>query len=94
MKIRYAPNLRECTIVPNVTVVGKAVTNETQTTLLGILLDGVEQLLLGDLELGIAPTGNLNNHVEDTIALIGKERDVVEGGNDSSVFFGIDTVFW
>lgn len=86
-------NLREGAVVPNVTVVGEAVTNETQTTLLDVLFDGIERLLLGDLELGVGPTGDLDNHVEDTIALIGEERNVVEGGDDGSVLFRMDTMF-
>jgi hypothetical protein len=87
-------NLREGAIVPNVTVVGEAVANEAQTALLDVLFDGIERFLLGDLELGVGPTGDLYNHVEDAIALIGKERNVVEGGNDASVVFGVDAMFW
>jgi len=73
------PGLGEGTVVPNVTVVGEAVANEAQTTLLDVLLDGVECILLGYLELGIGPAGDLDNHVEDAIALVGKEGNVVEG---------------
>jgi len=87
------PGLREGAIVPNVTVVGEAVTNEAQTTLLDVLFDGIERLLLRDLELGVGPTGDLYNHVEDAIALIGKERNVVEGGNDLSDVFRVDAMF-
>jgi len=86
-------NLREGTVVPDVTVVGEAVSNETQTALFYILLDGVEWFFLGDLKLGIGPTGDLDNHVEDATALIGKERDVMEGGDDGSVLFRIDAMF-
>lgn len=39
----------EGTVVPEVTLVGEAVADEAQLTLLGVLLDGVEELLLGDL---------------------------------------------
>jgi hypothetical protein len=39
----------EGTVVPQVTLVGEAVTDEAELALLGILLDGVEELLLGDL---------------------------------------------
>ena len=85
-------NLREGTVVPDVTVVGEAVSNETQTALLDVLLDGVEWLIFGDFKLGVGPTGDLDNHVEDAIALIGKERDVVEGGDNGSVLFGIDAM--
>lgn len=87
-------DLRKCTIVPNVTVVGEAVTNKTQTVLLDVLLDGIQRFLFGGLELGVSPTGDLDNHVEDAIALIGKERNVMEGGYDVSVAFKIDTMFW
>jgi hypothetical protein len=87
------PGLRECTVVPDVAVVGEAVANETQTTLLDVLFDGVEWFLLGDLELGVGPTGDLYNHVEDAIVLVGKESNVVEGGDCGSVLFRIDAVF-
>ena len=39
----------EGTVVPEVTLVGEAVTDEAELALLGVLLDGVEELLLGDL---------------------------------------------
>lgn len=41
---------REGTVVPEVTLVGEAVTDVTELALLDILLDGVEELLLGDLD--------------------------------------------
>lgn len=41
--------LGEGTIVPEVTLVGEAVANEAKLALLGVLLDGVQELLLGDL---------------------------------------------
>jgi len=87
------PGLREGAIVPYVTVVGETVTDETQPTFLDVLLDGIERVFLGDLDLGVGPTGDLDNHVEDAIVLIVKERDVVEGGDDGSVLFRIDTMF-
>lgn len=40
---------REGTVVPEVTLVGEAVANETQLALLGVLLDGVEEFIFGDL---------------------------------------------
>jgi len=86
------PGLRECTVVPDVTVMREAVANETQTTLLDVLLDGVEWFILGDLKLGVGPAGDLDNHVEDAIALVGKERNVVEGRDDGSVLFRIDAM--
>jgi hypothetical protein len=42
--------LRECTIVPEVPLVREAVADETELALLDILLDGVEEFLLGDLD--------------------------------------------
>jgi len=94
MNERGVTNLRECTVVPDVAVMGEAVANETQTTLLDVLLDWIEWLLLADLELCVGPTRDLDNHVEDAIALVGKERDVVEWRDHSSILFRIDTMFW
>ena len=82
--------LRESTVVPDVTVVREAVADVAQTALLDILLDGVEGLLLGDLELRVGPAGNLNDHVEDAIVLVGEERDVVEGRDDGLVGCPLD----
>jgi len=94
MNTQDVTNLREGAVVPDVTVVGETVANETQPTLLDVLLDGIERLLLGDLEFGVGPTGDLDNHVEDAIALVGKERNVVEGGDDGSVLFWVNAMFW
>jgi hypothetical protein len=52
MKGQGGPYLRECTVVPEVTLVGEAVADEAQLALLDVLLDGVEEFLLGDLEAG------------------------------------------
>lgn len=41
--------LGEGTVVPEVTLVGEAVADEPNLALLDVLLDGVEELLLGDL---------------------------------------------
>jgi len=91
--IGVLPGLRECTVVPNVTVMGEAVANKTQTTLFDVLFDWIEWLLLGDLELCVGPAGDLNNHVEDAIALVSKEGNVVEWGNDGAILFRIDAMF-
>jgi len=47
----------EGTVVPEVTLVGEAVTDEAELALLGVLLDGVEEFLLRDLD------GRRNQHV-------------------------------
>jgi hypothetical protein len=41
--------LREGAVVPEVALVGEAVAHEAELALLGVLEDGVERLLLGDL---------------------------------------------
>jgi hypothetical protein len=41
--------LGEGTVVPEIALVGEAVTDEAELALLGVLLDGVEELVLGDL---------------------------------------------
>ena len=87
-------NLRESTVVPDVTVVREAVTDVTETALLDILLDGVERLLLGDFHLGVGPTGDLDDHVEDAIGLVGKQRNVVPRRDDLSLLLSEHTVLW
>jgi hypothetical protein len=44
------PGLGEGTVVPEVALVGEAVADEAQLALLGVLLDGVEGLILGNLQ--------------------------------------------
>jgi hypothetical protein len=44
------PGLGEAAVVPEVALVGEAVADEAQLALLSVLLDGVEGLLLGDLQ--------------------------------------------
>lgn len=43
------PYLGEGTVVPQVALVGEAVADEAKLALLDVLLDGVQELLLGDL---------------------------------------------
>lgn len=44
------------------------------------------------LQLGIGPSGYLDDHVQDCLLLIGIERNIVEGGEWSPVLFDIATV--
>ena len=85
-------NLRESTVVPDVTVVREAVADVAQTALLDILLDGVEGLLLGDLELRVGPARNLNDHVEDGLLLVGVKGYIVERRDRDAVLLDVDTV--
>jgi hypothetical protein len=89
---RVLPSLRESTVVPDVTFVGEAVANETEFALLGVLKDGVELLFLGDFELGVGPTRDFDDHVEDSSLLVGEEGNVVEGGDDLAILFDVSTV--
>jgi hypothetical protein len=41
--------LGEGSVVPEVSLVGEAIADEAELALLDVLLDGVEELLLGDL---------------------------------------------
>jgi hypothetical protein len=86
-------NLGESTVVPNVPVVGEAVAHIAQATLLDVLLDGIERLLLGDFHLGIGPAGNLDDHVENANVPIRKKRDVMERRDDLAVLLDVDAVF-
>jgi hypothetical protein len=46
------------------------------------------------LHLGIGPAGDLDDHVEDTVALVGEEGDVVERRDDGAALLEVDTVLW
>ena len=63
-------------------MVREAVADVAKTALLDILLDGVEGLTGGDLHLRVGPAWDLDDHIEDTLVLVGEERDVMEGRDD------------
>jgi hypothetical protein len=79
-------------VVPEVTLVREAVADEAELALLGVLEDGVELVLLGDLKLGVGPARDLDDHVEDGALLVGVEGNIVEGGDDLAVLLEEDTV--
>ena len=85
-------HLGESAVVPDVPVVGEAVADVAQTALLDVLLDGVEGLLLRDLHLRVRPARDLDDHVEDAVALVGEERDVVERRHNVAIVLDKDTV--
>jgi hypothetical protein len=116
--------------------VGEAVANEAELALLGVLLDGVEGLLLGDLRGGqqaismagqwpgrgmgaaqscradrrqpaaagggqwrgthlhlrVGPAGDLDDHVEDGLLLVGIQRNVVPCRDGLAVLLDEDAV--
>lgn len=84
--------MREGAIVPDVSMMGKAVADVAQTTLLNILFDGVESLLFGDLHFSISPAGDFDDHVEDAVVLVREKRDIMEGGYDRTILFDVDSV--
>ena len=86
------PSLRESTIVPDVPVVREAVSDKPELALLGVLLDGVQSLLLGDFHLGVGPSGNLDNHVQDSLGLISEQGNVVESRDGLAVLLEEDSV--
>ena len=86
------PHLRESTVVRNVAMVREAIADVAQLALFDVLFDGVKGLLLGDLHLGVGPTRNLDNHVQDALVGVGEQRNVMEGRYDSSILFDEDTM--
>ena len=75
-------------------MVGETVTDVAQLSTLDVLFDWVEGLLLGDFHLGVGPTGNLDDHVEDAIGLVGEQRNVVPRRDDLSLLLSEHTVLW
>lgn len=73
-------------------MVREAVANIAQLALLDVLLDRVEGLFLGNLHFCVGPAGNLDDHVEDTLILVGEKRDIMEGRNDGAVLFDEDAM--
>ena len=82
----------KCTVIPDVPVVREAVAYKAQAAFLNILLDGVERLLFRDFHFGISPTRDFDDHVEDAIALVGEEWDIVERRDDRSVLFDVNSM--
>ncbi len=88
--------MRESTIVPDVAMMGEAVANVTQSTLLDILLDGVEGLFFRDLHFSVSPARNFDDHVEDAVVLVSEEGNVVpwaDGGLGPGRF-EVGAVLW
>lgn len=44
------------------------------------------------LELGIGPPGDLDNHVQDGLLLVGVEGDIVEGRDGDAILLDVDAV--
>lgn len=86
------PCLGQRAVVPDVSVVREAVGDVAEFPLLDVLLDGVQVFLGGDLHLGVGPARHLDHHVEDLVALVGEERDVVERRNGAIFILDVDAV--
>ena len=82
---RIFPSLGKSTIVPDVTSVREDVVHHAELAVLDVLLDGVAFLTQADFHLGVGATGNLHNHVQHTLVLLGIKRDVVKVGDEITV---------
>jgi len=82
-----SPYLRECTIVPDVSMMREAVADVAGLVVLDILLDGVEGFLLADFQFCVGPARDLDDHVENLVGLISVERDIMEGRDGSTIAF-------
>lgn len=87
------PGLWECTIVVDVAMVRETVAHKSQFSLLGVLENGIQLVLLGDLHLGVSPSGHLNNHVQDGLLLVSIQGDVMKGGHGLAILFDENSVF-
>lgn len=47
---------------------------------------------IANLQLGIGPARNLDNHVQDCLILVGIERDVVERRDGDAILLDVDAV--
>lgn len=68
----------EGTVVPKIALVWEAVSHKSKFAFLYVLLDWVEKFFFRDLLLGVGPSRNFYNHVEDGLLLIGIQWDIVE----------------
>ena len=48
--------------------------------------------LLTDLELGIGPARNLDNHVQDGLLRVGVQGNIVEGRDGHAILLDVDAV--
>jgi len=86
------PSLRESTIVPQISLVGETIADVAKLALLDVLLDGVQVFFLANLHLCVGPPWDLNNHVEESLLLIGIERNIVEWRNWDTISLDVDTM--
>lgn len=86
----------------------EAVADESKLAFLDVLLDGVEEFVLGDLSqvsnedtfestlthllLSVRPSWNLDHHVQDRLLLIGIQRDVMERRDRLAILLDVAAV--
>lgn len=85
-------NLRERAIVPDVSMVGEAVPHVAEASTFDILFDRVKGLLFGDLHLGVRPSRDFDDDIQDALVLVCKERDVVECRYNRSILLDENAV--
>ena len=71
-KVSCNTDLRESTIIPNITVVRETVADKTKFALFDVLLDRIEGFLLGYFHFGVGPARHFDDHIQDAIVAICK----------------------
>ena len=80
---RIFPRLRNGAVVPNVALVREDVVHEAWSVVLLVLLDRIQRLFSRNLHLGVAPTRNLDHHVENLVRLVRIQWNVVPRRNQA-----------
>ena len=87
--------LRESTVSERISVMGETIPDESQFSLLYVLFDRIQILVLWNFLFGVRPTGDFYHHVEN---LWGsrrrgrKEGDIVPGGDGYSILLKVNAV--
>lgn len=73
-------------------MMGETVPDIAQTTFFDILLDRIKRLLFRNFHLRVGPSGNLDDHVKNAIVLVCKERNVMEGRDNSAIVLDVHSM--
>jgi hypothetical protein len=74
----------------------ETVSNKTQFSLFDVLLDWIVYFIFGDFLLGVRPTRDFDNHVEDLRTCTGrrcKKRNIMPWRDNNTILLKVNSMF-